>query len=88
MKFLVGKNRKQAVQVARTELLWEQTGQFKLLDLYRDEVTVIATASELRGYEVECVYLLPDFGGMSVSQWDDFQQAFARGRIKTMRVLA
>ena len=86
MKFLVGKNRQVAVQVARVELQWEQTGQFTLLDLYRDEVMVVSRADQLRGHSVEVVYLLPSFEDLPHDQWEGFQRAFAMGKIKTMRL--
>ena len=86
MKFLVAKSKREAMLVAKTELLWEPVAQFKLLDLYRDEVTVIASPHEMRGHNIEVVYLLPSFDELQYEQWDDFYQAFARGGIKTLKV--
>jgi len=86
MKFLVAKSKIQAMSVAKTELLWEPVRQWVLLDLYRDEVMVISKAEELRGHNVEVVYLLPSFDRLQHSQWEDFQRAFAIREIKTMRI--
>lgn len=86
MKFLIAKSKYDAVQVAKTELLWKQTGPFKLLDLFREEVMVITRAAELRGHNVECVYLMQTFDDMEHGRWEEFQRAFAMGNIKQMRV--
>lgn len=83
MKFLVGSNKRVAMQVACLELQWLQVTANKLIDLYGDEVLVISKASEMQGYDIEVVYLLPSFEHLSHDQWEGFQCAFAKGEIKT-----
>lgn len=86
MKFLVGNNKQVAAQVARLELQWTQVTANKLIDLYGDEVLIISKASELRGHDVEIVYLLPSFERLQYEQWEGFQRAFAMGKLKTKRL--
>lgn len=86
MKFLVARDKKEALLVAKTELLWEPLGCNRLLDLFRDEVRIISRASELRGSNVEVVYLLPSFDHLRYERWEEFQRAFLLDKIKTMRI--
>ncbi len=86
MKFLVGSNKRVAAQVARLELRWTQVTANKLIDLYDDEVLVISKASEMQGYDIEVVYLLPSFERLSHDQWEEFQHAFVSRKIKTKRL--
>lgn len=86
MKFLVGSNKRVAMQVARLELQWTQVTENKLIDLYDDEVLAISKASEMQGYDIEVVYLLPSFERLSHDQWEEFQHAFVSRKIKTKRL--
>lgn len=86
MKFIVARSKVEAVKVAKTELLWTQTREFVLLDLNNDEVHVISSAREMRGYNVEVVYLLPSFDLMEVNRYQGFQNAFEKRNIRTMRL--
>ena len=86
MKFLVGKNRVEAVQIVRMELLWEQVGKFRLLDLFREEGFAICDAKELRGANVTCVYLAPGFDQLDNARWQEFRHTFATRNIKTVRL--
>lgn len=86
MKFLVARSKKEALLMAKTELLWKPLSCDRLLDLYRDEVRIISRADEMRGCNVEVVYLLPSFDYMEVERWQDFQATFESRKIKTMRL--
>ena len=87
MKFLVARSKKEALLVAKTELLWKPLGCDRLLDLFRDEVKIISKASEMEGYRPEVVYLLPSFNLMEVERWSEFIEAFTQRNIKTQKVL-
>ena len=86
MKFIVGKSKQTVVQVARLELQWERIREWKMLDLFNDEVMVISKASEMNGHAVEIVYLLPGFDDLPHDQWEEFQHDFVSRKIKTKRL--
>jgi hypothetical protein len=86
MKFLVAKTRRVGVDVARVDLQWEQIGQYKFLDLYRDEVTVLALPEELHGIRPEVIYVHRSFDQKSRRQQDEWWHAFAAREINLKRV--